>query len=57
MKRTLCFLLAAIMALALVGCGGDMASSGSAEPVNYADEDFVADVGKALEKRWDEVTN
>lgn len=54
MKRTLCLLLAAIMALALVGCGGDMASSGSAEPVNYADEDFVTDAGKALENRWDE---
>lgn len=53
MRKLFCLLLASIMALALISCGGNDASSGSSAPIEYADEDFVSDVASALEDRWD----
>ncbi len=51
MKRTgiklLCFILG--LSAVMMGCSGENSSE---EEASYADEDFIADVGKGLEVRW-----
>lgn len=39
-------------ALAMTGCGGASSASSSSSEESFADAQFVADLGKALEARW-----
>lgn len=44
-----CAAMVVVLVFALVGCGGSGPSSSASE---YVDQQFIADIGKALEARW-----